>query len=77
MLSEAPNAAPCDTPRKPGSTSGLPRIICRTVPAPASDMPSSTAANTRGRRRFHTKRCASSSAASRAGVSKGAPGTGP
>jgi hypothetical protein len=54
MLKAAPKDAPCVTPRKPGSTSGVRQIICITAPAADSVMPSSRAYNRRGSRNATT-----------------------
>ena len=61
MLKAAPNDAPWETPKKPGSTKGLPKIIWKTAPAAESDMPNKTAVNKRGRRRFKISDRANSS----------------
>ena len=43
MASEAPKAAPWDTPRKPGSTMGFWKSICSTSPQAANDIPNNAA----------------------------------
>jgi hypothetical protein len=53
--STAPRAAPPDTPRTPGSASGLRVTACTSVPARASAAPAHRAASTRGIRVSRTK----------------------
>ena len=63
MLKAAPKAAPCETPKKPGSTSGLEKIIWNTLPAAESDIPNNKAVIKRGKRKFNISRRARSSSA--------------
>ena len=58
MLSAAPKAAPCDTPRKPGSTMGFWKSICSTSPQAARAIPKSAAMSRRGIRSEKTSFCA-------------------
>lgn len=58
MLTAAPNAAPWETPKNPGSTRGFLKTICSTEPAAARTIPSSSAVSKRGRRKFKTNCCA-------------------
>ncbi|MNV85768.1 hypothetical protein D3C71_1797450 [compost metagenome] len=50
MQTTAPNPALELTPRMPGSASGLRSKPCKAAPETPSDMPTSTASSTRGRR---------------------------
>ena len=54
IASTAPSAAPVDTPRMSGDTSGLRNIPWYAVPAAASAAPTSSAASTRGPRTCST-----------------------
>ena len=54
MASTAPSAAPVETPRMSGDTSGLRNMPWYAVPAAASAAPTISAASTRGPRTWST-----------------------